>query len=51
MTVVLANFGYAICNVHGITPYLKHIEVCIMSVEYPLRLLSLESFPIIVIAC
>jgi len=50
MMVVFTNFGHAICNVHGITLYLKHIEVCIMPVEYPLKLLSLKSFPIIVIA-
>jgi len=39
MRVALTSFG---CNVHGITPYLKHIEAfrryenSIMPVEYPL---------------
>jgi len=59
MRVALTNFGYIICNVHRITPYLKHIdtfrrfrryEMVLCQLEYPLtQNVLLESFPIIVI--
>jgi len=48
MRVALTNFGFVSCNMHGITPYLKHIEAfrgsesSIMPVEYTLTHLLQE---------